>query len=100
VGFVGVLDAEPAALRYRGYCRAITDAGLPIEPEHIHTRYPGDDAEDQTVLSPEAADVILGNLRENNVTACFCVNDLCAFRIADTAKRAGVDVPGTFHRRF
>jgi len=93
VGFVGVLDAEPAALRYRGYCRALTDAGLPIEPLLTHTRYPGNEADGQAVLNPAAADEILRKLLESGATACFCVNDLCAYRIADAAKRNNVEVP-------
>ncbi|RKX89753.1 MAG: hypothetical protein DRP70_02830 [Spirochaetes bacterium] len=93
VGFIGVLDAEPAALRYRGYCRALTEAGLPINPVLTHTRYPGNEADEQAVLGSDAADEILKSLMENEVTACFCVNDLCAYRIADAAKRMGVGVP-------
>lgn len=93
VAFIGVLDAEPAALRYRGYCRALTDAGLPIEPVLTHTRYPGVLSDDQAVLTPDGADEIIKMLEQNDVTACFCVNDLCAFRIADAAKRGGIMVP-------
>jgi len=93
VSFVGVLDAESAALRYRGYCRALTEAGLPIEPRFIYTGSDGEPVDDQAVLTPESADMILKDLKENNVTACFCVNDLCAFRIADAAKRGGIRVP-------
>jgi DNA-binding LacI/PurR family transcriptional regulator len=93
VAFVGVLDAESAALRYRGYCRALTEAGLPIEPQLIHTRFTGVEDDNQAVLSSGGADAILEKIDENGVTACFCVNDLCAFRIADAAKRAGIDVP-------
>jgi len=93
VAFIGVLDAESAALRYRGYCRALTEAGLPIEPQLIHTRFTGVEDDNQAVLNSRGADAILRNMKENAVSACFCVNDLCAFRIADAAKRAGVDVP-------
>lgn len=93
VAFVGVLDAESAALRYRGYCRAISEAGLPIEPELIHTSYPGVDGDDQAVLTSDGADGILMKLKKNKVSACFCVNDLCAYRIVDAAKRAGFSVP-------
>ncbi len=93
VAFIGVLDAEPAALRYRGYCRALTDAGLPIEPAHTFTRYPGDSADDQAILTSAGADRILKMLLDNEVTACFCVNDLCAYRIADAASRQGLEVP-------
>lgn len=92
--FIGVLDAEPAALRYRGYCRALTDAGLPIEPILTYTRYPGiSEADDQAVLTSDGADELVVKLIQNEVTACFCVNDLCAYRIADAAKRAGIAVP-------
>ena len=93
IAFLGVLDAEPAALRYRGYCRALTDAGLPIDPALIHTRYPGDAGEDQEVLTPEEADGILAAIRSEGATACFCVNDLCAYRLVGAAERAGVPVP-------
>ena len=93
VAFVGELDAESATLRYRGYCRALTDAGLPIDPHLIHTSYPGEEEGGQPVLTSESADEILRSLRANNVTACFCVNDLCAYRIADAAGRNGLKVP-------
>ena len=93
VAFVGVLDAESAALRYRGYCRALTDAGLPIEPLLTHTGYPGISADDQAVLTPDGADDIIDMMKKEAVTACFCVNDLCAHRIAEAAKRAGMAVP-------
>lgn len=93
IAFIGVLDAEPAALRYRGYCRALTDSGLPIEPSLIHTRFPGDESGDQAVLTPEGADTILEDMRGKAATACFCVNDLCAYRIVGAAERAGLAVP-------
>lgn len=95
VAFVGVLDAEPAALRYRGYCRALTDAGLPIEPLLTHTIYPGSSPGDQIILTPAGADEILDKLVENDVTACFCVNDLCAYRIVDAAVRRNLQVPAS-----
>lgn len=93
VAFIGVLDAEPAALRYRGYCRALTDAGYPIEPVLTYTSYPGSSSDDQVLLTPASADEILRQLVENGVTACFCVNDLCAYRIADAAGRQKLQVP-------
>lgn len=93
IAFIGVLDAEPAALRYRGYCRALTDAGLPIEPSLIHTEFPGSSPADQEVLTAGGADSLLDSLRGEAATACFCVNDLCAYRMVSAAERAGLSVP-------
>ena len=93
IAFIGVLDAESAVERYKGYCNALIDFGFPIDPNFIYTAYPCEPEDDQAVLSACGAGELVESMMNQGVTACFCVNDLSAYRIADAASSAGLRVP-------
>ncbi len=94
IGFIGALDAEAVKNRYRGYCQALLDNGIPVDPDIIIHKYPQDYRDDeQELLSQTAAAIILEKLMKKNISALFCANDLTAWQIYSAAVQRGIDVP-------
>lgn len=82
----GAREASTATDRVTGYCRALTDAGLPVNEEFIFYR-----AFTQTAGAEMTAAALLLNPRP---TALFAVNNFIAIGVLKALREAGVDVPG------
>ena len=86
IGFLGGRpDLESARLRDEGYRRALTDAGIPVNPELM--RVAG--------YREETADLPARELltMSEPPTAIFAANDLSAIRTMDVARSLGFSVP-------
>jgi LacI family transcriptional regulator len=86
IGFLGGRpDLESARLRDEGYRRALTDAGIPVNPELM--RVAG--------YREETADLPARELltMADPPTAIFAANDLSAIRTMDVARSLGLSVP-------
>jgi LacI family transcriptional regulator len=76
--------------RVRGYRRALTSAGIPVEEDLIVQWTNGDDENDNEGM----VRVLRGLLeRENPPTAIFAINDTLALAALDTLREMGVSVP-------
>ena len=85
IAFVGKSSRETAAARYEGYCRAMSQAGIPVDPELvIESRYDMD--------SGERAGGKLTEL-ETPPTAIAAASDLLAIGIIAGLKGRGLRVP-------
>ncbi|WP_421732864.1 LacI family DNA-binding transcriptional regulator [Cellulomonas sp.] len=86
IGFIGGRsDLESSRLREAGYCKALADAGIPVEPGLMRA---GDYRKDST---HEPARELL-TLAERP-TAIFAANDLSAIGTLEIAQELGLDVP-------
>jgi len=94
IGFVGFMDSEAVSLRYQGYCRALTENRIPLDPSIIISRPEDQTDEIQAELDQNQADRILLEMQQKGVTALFCVNDLIASRMILAAVKRGITVPG------
>lgn len=86
IGFVGVTDdLPPGPRRYRGYERALNEAGLQVDPRFV---FQGDFTMESGV---EAAHQLLkvGELPR----ALFVLNDLMAIGVMLTLQEAGLQIP-------
>ncbi len=81
----GILDHPDAAERFKGYRRALADAGIAHDPKLVA---PGDFHEEGGVK----ATLRLLNSR-SKFTALFCVNDQTAYGACLALHRAGLSVP-------
>lgn len=81
----GILDHPDAALRFKGYRRALTDAGIAHDPKLV---VPGDFHEEGGV---EATSRLLGS--GTKFTALFCVNDQSAYGACLALYRSGLNCP-------
>ncbi len=89
VGFIGVAgDMAPGPPRLQGYRRAMSDYGLPVEPDFIQKG-------DFTIEGGRQA--MSAFLRQKNPpTALFACNSLMAIGAVRVAQENGYDVPGDF----
>ncbi|MBM0103725.1 LacI family DNA-binding transcriptional regulator [Steroidobacter sp. S1-65] len=81
----GILDHPDASLRYKGYRRALAEAGIPHDPKLV---VPGDFHEEGGV---EATRRLLAS--GHKFTALFCVNDQSAYGACLALYRAGLNCP-------
>jgi LacI family transcriptional regulator len=81
----GILDHPDASLRFKGYRRALADAGIPHDPKLV---VPGDFHEEGGV---EATLRLLKS--GNKFTALFCVNDQTAYGACLALYRSGLNCP-------
>lgn len=86
IGFLaGRPDLRSAGLRDAGYRRALTDAGIPIDPSLIGVgRY-------ELEATRESARTMLS--AASRPTAVFAANDLSAIAVIDVAHQLGLRVP-------
>lgn len=86
IGFLaGRPDLRSAGLRDAGYRRALTDAGIPIDPSLIGVgRY-------ELEATRESARIMLSG--DARPTAVFAANDLSAIAVIDVAHQLGLRVP-------
>ena len=86
IGFVaGRPDLRSAGLRDAGYRRALSDAGIPLDPSLVGIgRYELD-------ATRESARIMLSG--ESRPTAIFAANDLSAIAVIDVAHELGLRVP-------
>jgi DNA-binding LacI/PurR family transcriptional regulator len=89
IGFIGVAgDMAPGPPRLQGYQRAMSDYGLPVEPDLIQKV-------DFTIEGGRQA--MTAFLRQGNPpTAFFACNALMAIGAVRVAQEHGYDVPGDF----
>ncbi|MGM9606548.1 MAG: LacI family DNA-binding transcriptional regulator [Oscillospiraceae bacterium] len=76
------------AQRYEGYCKAMSEAGLPVD-DALRVRADGD----YSFKSGHACAVRLLSQRERP-TAIFCISDVLALSVLLTASEMGIHVPG------
>lgn len=81
----GILDHPDASLRFKGYRRALAEAGIPHDPKLV---VPGDFHEEGGV---EATLRLLKS--GNKFTALFCVNDQTAYGACLALYRSGLNCP-------
>lgn len=93
IGFIGAKGTDVVQLRYKGYCHALMEKGIPLDRDLIVTSFPGKDEDEREVLDEKKARTLLTALLEVDVSALFCVNDLIAYRIMNAAQELGVAVP-------
>ncbi|WP_295103437.1 LacI family DNA-binding transcriptional regulator [uncultured Microbacterium sp.] len=86
IGFLaGRPDLRSAGLRDAGYRRALSDAGIPLDPSLIGVgRYELD-------ATRESARIMLSG--DSRPTAIFAANDLSAIAVIDVAHELGLRVP-------
>ncbi len=86
IGFLGGRpDLRSASLREAGYRRALTDAGIPFDPQLVQVGM------FLTASSREPARALLS--MPNRPTAIFAANDLSAIGVLQVAGEMGIDVP-------
>lgn len=85
IGFVDVPEARPGARRKRGYQRALSDAGIALDPAYIH-------AGDWSVESGEDAAAALLALPDPP-TAIFACNDHMAIGVLNEALDQDLRIP-------
>jgi DNA-binding LacI/PurR family transcriptional regulator len=93
IGFIGVIDSDVVHSRYKGYCRALLDNEIPLRPEFIVKEFNYKREDEQIFLTENEAKIILDKMIDNKVTALFCVNDLIASIIIQTAKNNNLLIP-------
>ena len=93
IGFVGAMDSEAVSLRYQGYCRALINRKIPLDPSLVITRFDRENEEEQQILAEAEAITILKALIAEGATAVFCVNDLVAYRLMQAARNMGLTIP-------
>lgn len=81
----GILDHPDASLRFKGYRRALTEAGIAHDPKLV---VPGDFHEEGGV---EATSRLLDS--GTKFTALFCVNDQSAYGACLALYRSGLNCP-------
>jgi LacI family transcriptional regulator len=86
IGFIsGILDHPDASLRYKGYRRALAEAGIPHDPRLV---VPGDFHEEGGVAA--TLRLLDSGIR---FTALFCVNDQSAYGACLALYRRGLNCP-------
>lgn len=96
IAFIGKKDSITVTQRYRGYCKALLDNGIPINKDFTITHYRPTERDDiQEIMTEKEAMAILEYIRalKPAVTAAFCVNDLVAFRIIEAARLKNINIP-------
>jgi LacI family transcriptional regulator len=79
-------DLESARQREQGYCRALSDAGLPVDPNLIRV------GDYELEMSQEPARQLL--TLDDRPTAVFAANDLSAMQTMHVARTLGLAIPG------
>ena len=88
IGFVGSENRFLSTReRYRGYCQALSDAGIPVRREYIEAG-----SVDYSFQSGKAACRALLSLRDRP-TAVFCISDVIAMGVIAQAQETGLNVP-------
>lgn len=86
IGFLaGRPDLESARQREQGYCRALSDAGLPVDPNLIRV------GDYELEMSQEPARQLL--TLDDRPTAIFAANDLSAMQTMHVARTLGLAIP-------
>jgi GntR family transcriptional regulator of arabinose operon len=93
IGFIGAKDSDVVSERYRGYCYALTDSGIPMDMDLLITQFTGNTEDERSQLDENEALHILKKLRKKNISAIFCVNDLIAYRLLMAAQKLNISVP-------
>jgi GntR family transcriptional regulator, arabinose operon transcriptional repressor len=93
IGFVGANGSDVVQLRYKGYCHALMDNGIPLDRDLLITSFSGRDEDERGALDEQESLVLLKDLLKKGVTALFCVNDLIAFRFLNSAQELHISVP-------
>lgn len=93
IGFVGAKGSDVVQLRYKGYCHALMENGIPLDRNLLITSFSGKDEDERGVLDEQEALVLLKALLKKEVSALFCVNDLIAFRFLNSAQELNISVP-------
>ena len=78
-------DLESARQREQGYCRALSDAGLPVDPNLIRV------GDYELEMSQEPARQLL--TLDDRPTAVFAANDLSAMQTMHVARTLGLAIP-------
>jgi LacI family transcriptional regulator len=81
----GHADSEPAKLRFRGFCRALDEAGIRLKPENItrgNWQYQGGYAAAKQLLD-----------RPDHPQAIVAMNDEMAVGVYDVARELGLSIP-------
>jgi LacI family transcriptional regulator, galactose operon repressor len=87
IGFLaGRPDLESARQREQGYCRALSDAGLPVDTNLIRV------GDYELEMSQEPARQLL--TLDDRPTAVFAANDLSAMQTMHVARTLGLAIPG------
>ncbi|TWU48803.1 HTH-type transcriptional regulator GalR [Rubripirellula tenax] len=81
----GIETHEDAIFRYQGFCQAMSDAGLEVDPDLV---YQGNFYGQSGILAIES-----WLMRGKNFTAVFAANDLCAFGVRLALYRRNIRVP-------
>lgn len=83
--------------RFSGYCRALTDNGIPVSKDYLFSsyKYTYSVMEAITKTNMECAEEFFAKYNSLSLkpTAVVCVNDLCAFALIETGKKYGIKVP-------
>jgi len=93
IGFIGAKDTDVVNERYKGYCRALTHSGIPLDRDLLVTRFSGNTEDEQSILGEREAVLILKKMMKKNISALFCVNDLIAYRLLGAAVSLKISVP-------
>lgn len=88
IGFMGSRNQfYSTKMRYKGYCTALEDAGIPVNPEYVVMG-----SIDYSFQSgKEAAAGLLA--QKKRPTAVFCISDVLALGVIAQAKDMEIDVP-------
>ncbi len=96
IAYIGANDSHAAKERYRGYCRALFNKSIPIDPNLVVDHYNElFDPDNQETLNPSETDKILSALLKKNkdLSAIFCINDQIALHMMTAAGRLGIRIP-------
>lgn len=73
--------------RYRGYCQAMQEAGLPIDPALVQ------EGDFNAVNGRAIANRFFAMPCEERPTAIFAANDITAYGVLSAAEEQGIDIP-------
>jgi DNA-binding LacI/PurR family transcriptional regulator len=96
IAYIGANDSHSSRERYRGYCHALFNNGIPVTQNLVIDHYNElFDHEKQEILDPSETDRILLNILEANkkLSAIFCINDQIALHVMAAAERQGIQIP-------
>ena len=93
IGFVGAEGTDVVQLRYKGYCHALMENGIPLDRDLLITSFSGRDEDEREVLDEQESLVLLKDLLKRDVSALFCVNDLIAYRFMNAARELQIPIP-------
>lgn len=86
IGFIGgILSEKPLVQRFTGFCGAMKDAGIKVDPKTVMH-----DVMDNKASYLAMLDILRG---KNGITAMVCDNDIKAWGAMDAVKDYGLRVP-------